>query len=108
MALLDRRSRPINERCGCTGDCAEVRDRRHVVIQEKSHGNRVDVVVPFHRPLVQNSCELANSRGRYVGQMYRDGIFGALVRRDDGRGLSDDAFDFSQSVLRAGRNAQRR
>ena len=107
LGLLDWRCGPIDKRCGCPGHCTEMSDRRHVVIQEKSHGKSVDVVVSRHRRLLQNSRELANSRARHVGKVDRDGIIGAQVRRDDVRGLRDDSFDFSQSVVRTGRNAQR-
>jgi len=82
-------------------------DRRDVIVQEQSHGKCVDVVVRVHRSLLQNSRELAHSRDRHVGQMYCNWIFGTLIRRDGGRRLSDDAFELSQSIGRAGRIAQR-
>ena len=107
MALLDWQCRTIDERRGGTGNGAEMADRCDVVVQEQSHGKCVDVVVRVHRSRLQHSRELADSRDRHVGQMYCNWIFGTLIRRDGGRRLRDDALEFSQSIGRAGRIAQR-
>ena len=82
-------------------------DRRNVVVHEQPYGKCVDVVVRVHRSLLQDSRELANARQRHVSQMYCNGIFGTLIRRDGGCRLRDDAFELSQSIGRAGRIAQR-
>lgn len=106
LALLDWHCGAVDERRRYPRDRAEVRDRRDVVVQQEPHRKSVDAIVRFEGPLLEHPREFPNSRRWHISQMHRNRILRTVARREDVGRLSEDAFDFRQSVGRPGRHAQ--
>jgi hypothetical protein len=106
VALPDRGSGPVDERCRYARDCSQMCDCSDVVIQEQPHRKDVDIVVAVRGLLLKHSREHANPRLRYFSQVHSDWIRDIIVRPPHRRRLREETFDFRESLVRTGRGAQ--